>query len=123
MEFTAPSGATVVINPAPWKDAKALKRAIEREMAIAGSLDLRAFLLTDSSEAVDAALLVCLSRCLYGGEKIIEATFDKPENRQDYYEIAYQCGKVNLGPLWGNLLLRLSEFGLVKQVKKDQESK
>ncbi len=115
MDINLPSGATATINIAPWKDAKILKRAIEREMSITGSVDLRTALMVDSSEVVDAAIAPCLSRCLYNGEKIIESTFDKAEARQDYYDIIIACVKENLAPLAASLLLKLQEFGIVKK--------
>jgi threonine aldolase len=114
-ELTVPSGAVVVINPASWKEAKQLKKAIEREIALTGSLSLPAVLLVDSSDAVDAALAPCLARCLYDNEKIIEKTFDDPKARADYYDIVVACVKENLAPLAESLLLKLKEYGIVKK--------
>jgi hypothetical protein len=118
-EFTAPSGVTVVINPAPWKDAKALKKAIEREVDL-GALNLSggfegvvtAILAVDASDAVDAALAPCLARCLRDGQKIVDATFDDVEARADYYDIVVACIKENLSPLVVSLFSKLSEAGL-----------
>lgn len=121
-----PSGADVEINTAPWKDAKALKRTIEREIALSGGISLPTVLLVDSSEMVDAALWPCLVRCTYNKEKITESTFDKPEARGDYYDIVQECVKVNLGPLVQSLLSKLSEHGLIKKqapLEKGQKSK
>lgn len=120
-EFFAPSGAKIVITLAPWKDAKALKKAIEREAGAAGSsLDLKADVLTllttvlkiDSSDAVDAALWPCLARCTRNDEKITENTFDDGEARKDYYEIVKACVEENLRPLGEGLFATLKSLGL-----------
>ena len=124
MEFVAPSGANVTINVASWKDAKVLKKAIEREVAINGGLSLPTILMVDSSDAVDAAIWPCLIRCLYNGEKITENTFDKAEARKDYYDIVVACVKENLSPLAESLLLKLQEYGiLAKKAEEGQKSK
>lgn len=115
-DLTVPSGAKVVIEPAPWQDAKKLKMAIQRELATSGlnlslssdvSSLISAFMSVDSSPAVDGALSKCLSRCTYNGEKIIESTFDPEEARADYYDIVVTCLKVNLGPLVKSLSSKL----------------
>lgn len=116
-EFTSSSGSKIVIDSAPWKDAKALKKAMQKEAAASGEalkLDadvgtlLSLFLKVDGSDAVDAALWPCLIRCTRNGEKITEQTFDDPEARKDYYEIVLECAKVNLGPLAENLASKFS---------------
>ena len=114
-DLAVPSGAVVVINAAGWKEAKQLKKAIEREMAITGSISLPTVLLVDSSDAVDAALAPCLARCLYNGEKIIEKTFDSTSARADYYDSVIACVKENLAPLAESLLSKLSEYGILKK--------
>lgn len=112
-EFTAKSGAKVVINLAPWGDAKRLKAAILKEVATSGlKLDMEAdasalviaLLSVDSSEAVDNALWPCLVRCTRDASKIVPNTFDGEDARQDYYEIVSQCVMVNLRPLVEGLL-------------------
>lgn len=119
-EITVPSGATVVINHASWKDAKRLKQAIEREIIVGGEINLSTVLLVDSSTAVDEALAPCLARCLYNNEKITDQIFDDPKARGDYYDIAMACVKENLAPLGESLLSKLRLFGLVKQAKNPQ---
>jgi hypothetical protein len=119
LEFTAPSGAQVVINVADWADAKRLKKAIERELSESGlKIDLQAdmsslasaLLRVDSSDAVDAALAPCLARCLRNGMKITDATFNDVEARKDYYEIVHKCIEENLRPLVESLLSLLKPF-------------
>lgn len=114
-ELVGPSGAKIVINPAPWKDAKGLKNAIQKAAATTElkiSMDdvgglLRTFLQTDSAPEVDAALAPCLARCTRNGEKITDATFEEVDARQDYYEIVFACVKENLGPLVDSLIAKL----------------
>lgn len=121
-EITAKSGAKIVINPAPWKDAKNLKKAIEAEAARSslpenfGTNDLSAVfnivLKVDSSDAVDAALWPCLIRCTRNDIKIEEKTFDDTEARKDYYEIITACVKENFGPFVGDLFFLLAALGM-----------
>lgn len=124
-ELTVPSGAKIVINIAPWADAKALKKAIEREAAASGvainlnadiSTLVRAFLAVDGSDAVDTALWPCLGRCTRNGDKITEKTFDDPDARKDYYEIVFACVEANLGPLAESLRSRFSKPGQANSV-------
>lgn len=120
-EFTAPSGAKVVINVAPWKDAKFLKQAIEREIDMRAGLQpnvtadtfMASILKIDSSELVDKALWPCLIRCTRNDQKIVEETFDSAEARRDYYDIIGACIKENLNPLVESLFSKLSEAGVL----------
>ena len=132
VEFVSKSGAEIVINMAPWLDAKRLKAAIEKEAAVAGvklddlkadvSVLISTALSVDSSEAVDAALWACLVRCTRNKEKITPATFNTEEGRQDYYEIMLECLKVNFSPLFGSLLSVLPEDLLAAMTAKKAES-
>lgn len=131
-EFTAKSGAAIVINMAPWLDAKRLKAAIEKEASAAGiklddlkadvSVLISTALSVDSSDAVDAALWPCLVRCTRNGEKITPSTFNSEEGRQDYYEIMFECLKVNFRPLFDSLLSVLPENLLSAMTAKKAES-
>lgn len=122
VEITAPSGAKIVINPAPWKDAKELKKAVQRAVGNSeygidfengvGSL-IGLVMQVDGSDAVEEALWPCLARCLRNGEKITEQTFDDVEARKDYYDIVLECAKVNFGPLLEALATKLPP-GLLK---------
>ena len=137
MEFKAPSGAKVIINPADFKDAMALKSAIAGEIAKSNiDIDLsnlskdsdvtdivKLFMILDSSINVYDAVFKCLVRCTHNGEKITELTFDDVNNRQDYYEIMFHCIKENLSPFLGGLRLRLSTFMLSISKVKDEGQK
>lgn len=122
MEFvSAFSKKPVVINLAPWKDAKILKMAVERA-ASGMAIDLEdvatltpLILKLDGSPEVDAALGPCLIRCLYDGEKITDTTFDKKEARADYYEVVIACIKENFGPLVESLSSKFAELAAKKK--------
>lgn len=123
-QFSAPSGVVVVINAAPWVDAKRLKMAIEKEVKLDGGFDLdkdaatliTMLLQTDGSVTVDAALLPCLARCTRDGHKITEQTFDDVLARKDYYAIVAACLRENLSPLVEGLLSELAK--VIPQVRK-----
>lgn len=110
--FKTASGADVLITPAPWKDAKLLKMAIEKAAAAKGILGdinvVNIILAVDSSFDVDAYLWPCLIRCTRNGQKITEETFDDVGARADYYEIVEACLKENFSPLAASLSSRFS---------------
>lgn len=113
-EFTAKSGAKIIINDADWKDAKALKMVLQNEIS---KLDLKGIDLktdaavligmvmrVDSSPALDAALWPCLARSTREGSKITESLFqDDLKARADYYEIMLECITVNMRPFVASL--------------------
>lgn len=144
-EFFAPSGKKVVINPAPFKDAMALKQAIASEFANSNfKMDIdfsgkasaniaqadmdfdiaqigKLVALMDSSPLVYEKLLICLSRCLYDGEKIIEASFEPVEARGDYYDIVFACMKENLAPFLKGLVSKFAPFLQTYQMRTQSE--
>ena len=131
-QFKTTSGASVVINPAPWKDANAFKQVIQREFAGMGikmdliadtSALLAAVMQIDSSPFVYAALFECLSRCTYNEEKITEKTFESTEARKDYYEIVAACIKENILPLFVGLYSQLVILGLVPEIQAQKPPK
>ena len=127
-EITTANGVSVVVNIAPFKDAMALKNAIAKELTATGiKLDLKADVSTlsslalsvDSSDSVYKALFSCLARCTYGGQKIIEATFEDEKAREDYYEVVIECLKVNLSPFFKGLALKLKTL---KEILPEKDS-
>lgn len=127
VEFVAPSGARVIINAAPWVDAKNLKKAIQKEVNFDAAGMNEKWIITqifnvDGSESFDAAIWNCLKWCTYNDERITQATFDKKEARADYIEIMTVCVKENLGPLVESLSLKLLDLGILKKQAKNQES-
>lgn len=135
-EIEVTSGAKVVINPADFQNAIALKNAIAAELGNSGikldsDLDLssiaemdisvlnpliNAVLNVDSSPAVNTAIFNCLEKCLYNGGKITGKTFDSVEARADYYEIIIACLKENLAPFFKGLI---SKFSQLKQTEEN----
>jgi len=123
-QFVTKAGAQVIINPASFIDAIALKNAVASELSGSGfdfdiknlskdndidfSVFIKAFLKVDSSPAVYAALFKCLGGCTRNKERITEQTFEEIEARADYYEIIIACAKENIAPFFNGLL---SMFG------------
>lgn len=119
IEFVAASGKTVVINEAPWQEAKRLKMVAQREMAKIGIDEktelnavtlIKLFLMVESSDEVDAALSKCLMRCTRDGVKINDTCWDMEGARGDYYEIVKGCVEINLGPLAESFRSMLGPF-------------
>lgn len=131
MEFRSRSGAKVVINCAPWVEAKILKRAIETELAGRVNLAVHIFdqslipiiLALDGCEAIDAALWPCLERCLYNNMKITNEIFDDEKARADYYQIVEACLRRNFAPLAAGLSSELIKYGILKQASPDDTQK
>lgn len=65
----------------------------------------------DVSDDFEKAIFACLSNCVYDGFfKINEKLFDdKPEAREDYYEIISKCCEVNLRPFFNSLVSELKQ--------------
>lgn len=75
---------------------------------------IKGILFADTSDAFISAVFRCLKGCLYEDiRKIDELIFeDIPELREDYYEIIFECCKVNLTPFFKSLNSALSKaFG------------
>jgi hypothetical protein len=134
-EFTAPSGAKVVIGVAAWGNFQALQGAVFREAAKIG-FDLKGFkmdteinlgglistfanvfLSIAGSPEVYALLWPCLEKSTYNGHKITQATFEPIETRQDYFEILKEFALFNVTPFlpktyleyWAKLKTTLSD--------------
>ena len=112
-----------------------LKSAIQRELkGINLDLDLtdlkhadlsalfEGALAVDSSEPVFAALFKCLLRCTYNGHKITLATFEPEDARQDYYDIAVACVRVNLSPFFSRLSAMLERLPAIKSAARKSSS-
>ena len=136
------SGADVVINIADFEDADEVSILIQQELSKGslnlagikkedlaggiGGLDLsvvepliKSFLAVSGSREVRDAIFKCLSRCLYNGEKITKETFNPAEARADYYEIVFECLKVNLSPFFTGLA---SKFGILELLTENLNS-
>jgi len=122
-QFIAQSGAKVIINQAPFRDAMALKNAVVAELSknkidissISSDMEvggiLSALLSIDASEVVFDKVMTCLARCTYNGEKITENTFEDASARGDYYDVVLACMKENILPFFQGLLSKLKDVG------------
>lgn len=140
-EFVTQNGKKKVrIGVASFESTMDLKDAIFIELAHAGikldaaKLDIHnmeidvgqiaaAALKVDSSKAVRNALFACMVKSTYDKEKITPETFEDPNARADYYEIAFAVIKENLAPFFSGLLLGLKAMGIERLAKSSQISK
>lgn len=133
LEFnTENQGAKVIINPAPYKNAVALKNVIlkeiiknplglklketaetktvlEKELDISDLLDYlkNTVIGIEISEEFNNAIFECLGKCTYDMKRITPDLFDDlPEAREDYYEILFKCVEENLRPFFKSLVSR-----------------
>lgn len=121
-EVKLPSGAVLKISTIPWADAKALYKAVVKELR---GIELRAdmdmanvykdvFCAGFASSEVEARLEDCFKRCIYnagnGDFKIDEKTFEPEKARQDYILVCIEVMKEVLGPFVKSLS---AEFGTV----------
>ncbi len=129
MKFTTQNGQKeVIINPASFKDAGNLRKAAMKCLLNADALkdvDLnnlqsseissvfdvlfRLIINMDTSVEFENAAMECLKECIYDGfYKITPQLFDdKPETREDYYEIVSKCCEENLRPFFKSLISEL----------------
>lgn len=126
--ITKNSGKTVEIKPASFQDAINLKKAAAKCLYDAGivkNLDFQNIELeslidkiaellfcAETSTEVEKALFDCLKSCYIEENgiknKITREIFDeKPELREDYYQIISRCAEENLRPFFKSLV---SEF-------------
>lgn len=115
--ITMPSGAQLKIGLAPFKEAKALYQAVlaegpgikvESTDKVENAVkDLLCIML--SSARIETALKPCMERCLYGGKKIDDQSFEPKDARQDYVEACYLIAKANIEPFTKSLYARFSQ--------------
>lgn len=137
MEFiTTNLKKNIKITPATFREQLELKNefwnVLKQNPEIAnifkgnGGLEtaIQGILFADTSETFIKAVFKCLSSCLYEGiRKIDEQLFeDLPELREDYYEIIFECCKVNLTPFMKSLSSALLK-ALETPISLDQEQK
>lgn len=117
MEFTAPSGAKVVINPGSWEETDALREAIFNVCALFGSDNsLSLGFAIEGNAVVKKALFKCLARCTYNGNKITAEIFEDVAARQDYNEIVRGCIEVNQSPFPKSPISPFLAFFGIKEV-------
>ena len=140
-EFKGQSGKRIVINIASFKESAQLKACIAKELltqnidlgnadSLAGLKDelnnsvpkllntaKNLLLSCEVSEEFNKALFNCLQHCTYDGIQITEELFDphcKPEAREDYYTIVFECIKENILPFFKGLLSKLKTLNPTK---------
>lgn len=127
--ITLKSGNLLAIGLAPFSVANKLLKTVARELTSVsfdldlGNVDLAhispkdintlknaAFQLLQS-DVVEAAVLGCMERCLYNGQKITAKTFEDENARADYLPVAWEVMKANLTPFFKNLAFASSTSG------------
>lgn len=64
-----------------------------------------------TSQKVKDAILACLKRCSYNGQRITSwDIFDDVKAREDYFSVCWEVVKFNLTPFMKNLIAKLSEI-------------
>lgn len=127
MEFITQNGQKQVeIKTASFKSASNLKKTAIKNLSLSGiKLDniseingeilftklIDLLISLDSSDEFEKALFECLSGCIYDKFYKITPQFfdDKPESREDYYEIVAACCEENLRPFFKSLVSALKQ--------------
>ena len=109
-EVPLPSGATLKVSMAPFKDAKALFQALAREWKSADPMTLtnpagqtQLFMAAFASTEVEKMLWPCLSRSLYNNAKIVPETFEPEESRPDFIPVCLEVVTENVTPFMKSL--------------------
>lgn len=123
-EVKLPSGAILVLNPAPFADSKALYQAVLKEAkGVAfttkvemGNVYKDLFCAGFSSPEIEKCLWVCMPRCTYNKLKITEDTFEPVSAREDFIIVCMEVAKENIHPFvkslfaeWSNALESLTK--------------
>lgn len=120
-EIPLPSGALLKISHTPFSESKALYQALLeelKEVAVDSKTDLTAmmknvFCMGFSSKKVEAALSVCLKRCLYNELKIDDQTFEPASAREDYVKVCIEVVEENIRPFLKGLSVELKRVLLM----------
>lgn len=122
-----PSGATLLLQSAPFAEAKALYQAMLKELKLV-RLDEKAevdvnffkdlFCAGFASLEVEEALWKCIERCLYDKSKIIQETFEPLKNREDYFTVCFEVAKENVMPFTKSLYAQYNSILDLLKAKK-----
>ena len=130
-EFKGCNGAKIVINEASWGDVRKLKKVLAIELLKLGididkeflgqteenlmvgsklfQLLKDVYLTLEASDDFNDEIMNCLQYCTYDNIQIKEQLFDdKPEAREDYYDMVIGCLEVNLSPFIKKILSKFS---------------
>lgn len=123
-EIKLPSGAVLVIQPAPFVDAKNLYQtmlkeiktvSIQTELEVA-NLFKDIFCTGFSSPAIEACVKECLKRCTINNLKITDEVFEPVECREDFPVVYSEVAKENVAPFLKNLFADFKKFtGMINQ--------
>lgn len=112
-----PSGRTLKITMAPFKESKELYQAVLEEMR-ALKLDPKAevdanffkdlFCVGMASKKIEAAVWVCIKRATIDDLKIDDESFEKAEHRDDYFTVLFEVAKENVQPFTKSLYAQYS---------------
>lgn len=123
-EVDLPSGAKLRIQPAPFKDSRALYQAILEEAKVL-KLDPKTeidvnlfkdlFCVGVSSKKIESCLWECMKVVRYNELKIDADTFEKVEAREDYLTVCFEVAKENVLPFMKNLYAKYAPMlGVLK---------
>ena len=131
-----PSGAVLVVNDAPFDDAKCLYQAMMKELR---AVEMRSdmsynallkdiFCLGLSSPVIESSLAKCMARCTYdygkGAMKIDKDSFEPRERREDYIPACMEVARENVGPFMKSLSAAFSEaLGVLTGILTSKEAK
>jgi hypothetical protein len=144
MKFTTQNGQKeVTITEAPFKSAVNLKKAVMKCLLKVEALKnvdfnnlqgldptkifdaiAQMIINVDTSDEFESCVMDCLSICIYDNfHKITQQLFDdKPETREDYYEIVSKCCEVNLRPFFKSLISELqTRFSRMELTTQEQK--
>jgi hypothetical protein len=129
-EVTLPSGAVLVVAPAPFQAAKALYQAVLEEVKgvkvdplaeVDVNLFKDMFCIGLSSKKIESALAECLKRVTYNGLKVDSSTFEPVESRQDYVTACFEVAKENIEPFTKSLYAQYAAIlGQLQKVTSSQ---
>jgi hypothetical protein len=118
-EIQLPSGATLEITLAPFKEGRALYQAIAEEAKgvkldmqadIDGNLIKDLFCTGIASKKIEISLADCLKRCTYKGLKVTDDLFEPEDSRQDYLPMLYEVAKENVSPFMKSLYAQFGDM-------------
>ena len=136
-EFKGCNGAKIVINEATWGDVRKLKKVLAIELLKLGididkeflgqkeenlmvgsklfQLLKDVYLTLEASDDFNDEIMNCLQYCTYDNIQIKEHLFDdKPEAREDYYDMVIGCLEVNLSPFIKKILSKFANQTAIK---------
>lgn len=122
-KVSLPSGAELEMTLAPFLEGEKLFSATAeclKKVTLDGNIDIQdftagfnslkdAFLSCATSKEMKDAILGCLKRCTYNGQRITSwDIFDDADARQDYLIVCWEVVKFNLTPFTKNLFSKFS---------------